>query len=136
VLNFTGWLLVQTRQWDAAETALRMSMDAAGDPLAAVNTLDWLCLRQGRLAEARELCGRWADDIEPRISRATTAELAIWGRLHLGMANVCVLTSRPDPRRCERGQVQDLLSLIRAVVPADSPPHGGTEASRAGECGT
>jgi hypothetical protein len=38
VLNFTGWMLVQTRQWDAAETALRMSMDAAGDRLAAVTT--------------------------------------------------------------------------------------------------
>lgn len=112
VLNMTGWLLVQTRQWDAADTALHLSMDAADDRLdaaAAANTACWSLLRQGRLAEARDFATRWADDIEPRFSRATTAELSMWGRLMLGVSNAAVRDARP-------GEAEDALRLARAAA--------------------
>lgn len=114
VLNLTGWMLVQTRQWDAAEAALNLAIDAADDRLdaaAAVNTMCWSLLRQGRLAEARVLATRWADDIEPRFSRATTAELALWGRLLLGISNAAIRDARP-------GEAQDSIKLARAAADA------------------
>jgi DNA-binding XRE family transcriptional regulator len=112
VLNMTGWLLVQTRQWDAAEATLHLSIDAADDRLdaaAAANTICWSLLRQGRLAEARDLATSWADDIEPRFSRATTAELSIWGRLMLGVTNAAIRDARP-------GEAEDALRLAKAAA--------------------
>lgn len=111
-LNLTGWLMVQTRQWDSAEATLGLAIDAADDRLdaaAAVNTLCWSYLRQGRLAQARDLAMRWADDIEPRFSRATTAELSLWGRLLLGVTNAAVRDNRP-------GEADDALRLARAAA--------------------
>jgi transcriptional regulator with XRE-family HTH domain len=112
VLNLTGWLLVQTRQWDSAEATLRLAIDSAADRLdagAAANTMCWSLLRQGRLAEARELAIRWADDVEPRISRATTAELSLWGRFMLAVTNAAVRDARP-------GEAEDALGLARAAA--------------------
>jgi hypothetical protein len=37
-------------------------------------------IRQGKLAQTRELAFRWADDHDPRIS-ADRNELASWGRI-------------------------------------------------------
>lgn len=111
-LNLTGWLLVQTRQWEPASTTLGLAIDAADDRLdagAAANTLCWSLLRQGRLAEARELAIRWADDIEPRFSRASPAELAIWGRLMLGVTNAAIRDARP-------GEAEDAIRLARAAA--------------------
>ena len=73
ILNITGWLFVQMRQFERAESPIRQAIDAAEDRLdaaAAVATLAWMYLRAGQLNEARELAIRWADDIEPRFSRA------------------------------------------------------------------
>jgi transcriptional regulator with XRE-family HTH domain/alkylhydroperoxidase/carboxymuconolactone decarboxylase family protein YurZ len=112
VLNMTGWLMVQTRQWDSAEATLGLAIDAADDRLdaaAAVNTLCWSYLRQGQLTQARDLASHWADDIEPRFSRATTAELSLWGRLVLGVANAAVRDNRP-------GEADDALRLARAAA--------------------
>jgi transcriptional regulator with XRE-family HTH domain len=112
VLTLTGWLLVQTRQWDAADVALRLAIDAADDGLdagAAANVMCWSLLRQGRLAEARGVAIRWSDDLEPRFSRASTAELGIWGRLMLGVTNAAVRDARP-------GEAEDAIRLARAAA--------------------
>jgi transcriptional regulator with XRE-family HTH domain len=112
VLNLAGWLLVQTRQWDAAETAVRMSADAAPDRLlraAAMNTWCWLLLRQGRLQDARRLATAAAGAIEPKFSTATASELAAWGRLLLGVTNAAIRDNRP-------GEAADALSLARAAA--------------------
>ncbi|HLK73506.1 MAG TPA: helix-turn-helix transcriptional regulator [Streptosporangiaceae bacterium] len=112
VLNLAGWLLTQTRQWEAAETACALAADAAGDRLdaaAAANTMCWSLLRQGRLAEARDMAAREADGIEPRFSRATARELALWGRLLLGVTNAAVRDNRP-------GEAADALGLARAAA--------------------
>ena len=113
VLNLAAWLLTQTRQWDDADTAARMASDAAaGDRLleaAAVNTLCWSLLRQGKLTEAQMLAVAEADAMEPRFSKASTRELALWGRLLLGVTNAAVRDNRP-------GDATDALSLARAAA--------------------
>jgi transcriptional regulator with XRE-family HTH domain len=111
-LNLTGWLLVQTRQWEAASTTLNLAIDAADnrlDAAAAANTLCWSLLRQGQLSNAREMATQWADDIEPRFSRATPAELSVWGRLMLGVTNAAIRDARP-------GEAEDALRLARAAA--------------------
>lgn len=112
ILNMTGWLLTQCRQFDIAETTLARAIDAAEDrteAACAVNTVTWTLLRQGRLDEARTLAIRWADDIEPKFSRATVFELATWGRLWLTVANAAV-------RDAQSGEMEDALSLARAAA--------------------
>jgi transcriptional regulator with XRE-family HTH domain len=125
VLNLTAWLLVQTRQWEAAAVAAGLAQDVADDRLdaaAAVNTACWSLLRQGRLADARRLAVRHADAIEPRFSRASKRELALWGRLLLGVTNAAVRDNRP-------GEAREALSLAQAAatrIRREIEPDGST----------
>ncbi|MEV1178312.1 helix-turn-helix transcriptional regulator [Nonomuraea sp. NPDC049784] len=112
VLNAAGWVLTQTRQYIDAEAALKRAVDVADDRLdaaAAINTMVWLHLRQGQLAGARRLAEKWADEIEPRFSRATTHELTLWGRLLLGLTNAAVRDNRP-------GDAEDALQMAQAAA--------------------
>ncbi|MEU7631411.1 helix-turn-helix transcriptional regulator [Nocardia sp. NPDC049220] len=112
LLSTTGWMLIQNRQFDIAEATLDRAIDSAidqGSAVAAVNLLIWAHLRQGQLGKARDLAIRWADDIEPRFSRATVAQLALWGRLWLYVANAAVRDNAP-------GETEDALSLARAAA--------------------
>ncbi|MFE9060735.1 helix-turn-helix domain-containing protein [Streptomyces violaceusniger] len=112
LLQLTGSLMVQTRQFDAAETALAKALDDAMDRLdgaAIAKTRCWLLLRRGRLAEARALSVRWSDDIEPRLSRATPAELSAWGWLLLRASAAAVRDNESDVAR-------DTLRLAHAAA--------------------
>jgi transcriptional regulator with XRE-family HTH domain len=111
VLNMTGWILTQMRQWDTALYTLNRAEDAALttlDKAAVAMTRGWLLLRQGELAAARDLSVKWADDIEPRFSRATTAELSLWGNLLASVANAGIRDNRP-------GEADDALKLAQAA---------------------
>ncbi|MFS1304407.1 helix-turn-helix transcriptional regulator [Streptosporangium longisporum] len=126
LFNITGWLCVQLRRWERAEAPIRLAIDAAEDRLdaaASAATLAWMYLRMGRLTEARELATRWADDIEPRFSRASAAELAMWGRLLISVSSAAVRDNRP-------GEAEDAIRLARAAavrigreVESDSSTH-------------
>lgn len=99
VLQLAAGALTHTRQFDAAELVVRRSLTSAQDRLeasASVNTLAWLMVRQGKLNEALELATQWADDLEPRISRATTSELAAWGLLLLRASGAAVRNNQPE----------------------------------------
>ncbi|MHA5049227.1 helix-turn-helix domain-containing protein [Streptomyces sp. SD15] len=112
--QLTGWLLTQTRQFEAADIALTRSLDDASDRLqaaATVSTQCWLLLRRGRLAEARELATRWADEVEPRISRATPAELSAWGWLLLRSSAAAIRDNRP-------GEAEDTLRYANSAAVA------------------
>ncbi|WP_173264354.1 helix-turn-helix domain-containing protein [Streptomyces pacificus] len=114
LLQLTGWLLTQTRQFEAAEGCLDAALDGAADRLqgaATVNTMCWLLLRQGKLSEARELATRWADDTEPRLSRATPAELSAWGWLLLRVSAAAVRDNRA-------GEAEDALRLAHSAAVA------------------
>ncbi|GLW67308.1 hypothetical protein Arub01_55510 [Actinomadura rubrobrunea] len=112
LLHLTGWLLTQTRQYEAADIALQRALDDSSDRLdaaAVVNTWCWLLIRQGKLKETLTLASRWADDIEPRFSRATMGELSAWGWL-------LVRVSTAAARNGEPGEAEDALSLARAAA--------------------
>ncbi|WP_433228701.1 helix-turn-helix domain-containing protein [Actinomadura formosensis] len=114
LLQHTGWLLAQTRQFDAADLALRRALDDASDRLdaaATVNTLAWLLIRQGRFTETRALAAEWADDVEPRMSRATMAELSAWGWLLVRLSAAAVRNNRP-------GDAEDAIRLARTAAVA------------------
>lgn len=66
-------------------------------------------LRQGRVAEAESLAVSWADGIELRFSRATTRELACWGRLWLYAANASI-------RDNVESRADDALAMARAAA--------------------
>ncbi|MGW7270782.1 helix-turn-helix domain-containing protein [Streptomyces sp. NPDC054864] len=112
LLQLTGWLMVQTRQFGAADLALDLALDMSADRLqgaSTVNTMCWLLLRQGKLSEARELAVQWADDTEPRMSRATPEELSTWGWLLLRVSAASVRDNRP-------GEARDALRLAHSAA--------------------
>lgn len=114
VLQLAGWLMTQTRQFDVADIALERSLDDASDRLQAVATVNaqcWLLLRRGRLAEARELATRWADEMEPRFSRATMTELAAWGWMLVRVSAAAIRDNRA-------GEAEDALRLAHAAAVA------------------
>ncbi|MGI5349813.1 helix-turn-helix domain-containing protein [Streptomyces sp. CA-250714] len=119
LLQLTGWLLTQNRQFDAAAHALDQALINAVDRLdgaATVTTQCWLLLRTGRLAEARTLAEQWADETEPRLSRATADELSTWGWLMLRMAAASVRDAR-------EGQAADALRMAGAAAAALGREH-------------
>jgi len=114
LLQLAGWLMVQTRQFGAAETALERALDDAADRMegaATVNTLCWLLLRQGELGKAYDLAVKWADETEPRMSRATPAELSTWGWMLLRVSAAAVRNSQP-------GEAEDALKFASAAAVA------------------
>ncbi|MGW1074081.1 helix-turn-helix domain-containing protein [Streptomyces sp. NPDC002537] len=125
LLQRVGWLLVHTRQLTAAEDALARSLDQVSDRLQATVTVDymcWLLLRQGQLAQARELAIKWADDAEPvRITRATPEEVSLWGWMLLRVSGAAIRDNRP-------GEAEDAMKYARAAAEAIGrewrfPPH-------------
>ncbi|MFF8901653.1 helix-turn-helix domain-containing protein [Streptomyces lydicus] len=112
LLQIAGSVLTQVRAYDAAETALQRALDDAPDRLrgaSIITTWSWLLVRQGRLAASRELATQWADDVEPRLSRATPEELAAWGWLLLQASAAALRDNRP-------GEAADMMRLARAVA--------------------
>ncbi|MEU9776186.1 helix-turn-helix transcriptional regulator [Streptomyces sp. NPDC047968] len=99
VLQLAAGAMTHTRQFDIAELAVRRSLEHAQDRLeasASANTLAWLLIRQGRLDEALALATQWADELEPRVSRATTSELGAWGLLLLRASGAAVRNNQPE----------------------------------------
>jgi transcriptional regulator with XRE-family HTH domain len=112
--QLTGWLLTQTRQFEAAKWCLGAALDGSADQLqgaSTVNTMCWLLLRQGKLSEARQLATQWADDTEPRISRATPDELSAWGWLLLRLSAAAVRDNRAE-------EAEDALRLAHSAAVA------------------
>ncbi|MEU7155740.1 helix-turn-helix domain-containing protein [Streptomyces chrestomyceticus] len=99
-LFLTGKYLTQVRQYDLAYQALasgiRDAREAEATPAAAVGVIGmcWLLLRQDRFAECADLASDTADAVEPRISKATPEELAVWGELLLRVAAAAVRNNR------------------------------------------
>ncbi|MET8827076.1 helix-turn-helix transcriptional regulator [Streptomyces sp. NPDC004610] len=114
LMQLTGWLLTQTRQFDIAEMALERALDESADRLQAASTVStqcWLLLRRGRIAQARELATEWADDTEPRMSRATPSELSAWGWLLLRASAAGIRDNRP-------GEAEHALRLAQSAAVA------------------
>jgi transcriptional regulator with XRE-family HTH domain/predicted nucleic acid-binding protein len=114
LLQLAGWLMVQTRQFEAAETALTRALADSADRMegaATVNTMCWLLLRRGELAKAYDLSVQWADETEPRMSRATPAELSTWGWMLLRVSAAAIRNGQPN-------EAEDALKLATAAAVA------------------
>ncbi|AJE84151.1 putative DNA-binding protein [Streptomyces albus] len=121
LLQIAGSTLTGARQFAAAETALRRALDEAPDRLRAasvVTTWTWLLVRQGRFDAARELAVKWADDAEPRMSRATAEEIAAWGWLLIQGHAAALRDNRA-------GEAADMLRLARSAAVATGPLRRG-----------
>ncbi|MFF2959768.1 helix-turn-helix domain-containing protein [Streptomyces sp. NPDC057963] len=123
LLQLTGWLLTQTRQFEAAEWCLDTALNGSADRLqgaSTVSTMCWLLLRQGKLNEARELATQWADDTEPRLSRATPDELSAWGWLLLRLSAAAVRDNRTEEAEdALRFAHSAAVALGREFAPSD-----------------
>jgi transcriptional regulator with XRE-family HTH domain len=114
VLGMTGWFLTHTHQYAAAEMALGRALDNATDrseASAVVNTQCWLLVRQGRITECIDLAVRWADQLEPRISRATDEELAAWGWMLIRVSMAAIRNNQP-------GEARDAIRLAQTAAVA------------------
>ncbi|MFE7132712.1 helix-turn-helix domain-containing protein [Streptomyces sp. NPDC057638] len=112
LFELAGKLMVQTRQFDAAEIAIGSALENAPEQMdgaSAINTRCWLLLRQGKLDTALALAVQWADETEPRLSRATTEELCTWGLLCLRVAAAAV-------RNNQKEQAEEALRCARAAA--------------------
>ncbi|MEU1152653.1 helix-turn-helix transcriptional regulator [Streptomyces sp. NPDC005918] len=112
LLQLAGSVLTQVHAYESAEAALSRALDASPDRLRAasvVTTWVWLLIRQGRFDDARAMAIQWADDLEPRMSRATGEDLAAWGWILLQLA----ATSLRDGRR---GEASDALRLAHGAA--------------------
>jgi transcriptional regulator with XRE-family HTH domain len=114
VLMLVGRYLTQVRAYDLAHTAIRDALtdaSGAGDRergAAAVYLQGWLLTRQGRFSEAEQVTLATADDVEPRISRATKGELGVWGRLLMRASAAAARNNRPREAR-------EMLRLARTA---------------------
>jgi transcriptional regulator with XRE-family HTH domain len=105
-------LMSHTWQFDVAEHAIQLATDDAADPLTHMSVIDercWGLIRAGRLAETRDLAIQWADDAEPRMSKAGRDELAAWGRFLLRVSTAAVRDNRP-------GEARDALRLAKMAA--------------------
>ena len=99
IRQVAGALMLHVWQFAAAERAFDLALADASDPLTAASVTEercWGLIRQGRLAETRELAFRWADDSEPKVSRASREELAAWGRLLVRASAAAIRDNRTD----------------------------------------
>ncbi|WP_030163422.1 helix-turn-helix domain-containing protein [Spirillospora albida] len=105
ITGLAGRYLIQIRAHDLALIALHASLRDALQiedvPLAAasISSQAWAMLRQGRLTEVERLCADTADQIEPRMSKATPDQLAGWGYLLLRAASAASRNNRAAEAR-------------------------------------
>ncbi|MGK5640668.1 helix-turn-helix transcriptional regulator [Streptomyces sp. URMC 126] len=119
-LLLTGKYLTQVRQYDMAYHALveaiRLARQDDRTQLAATGVvgLCWLLLRQDRFDECEELASLTAQEIEPRMSEASPARLAVWGELWLRVASAAIRNNRPDVAREARRMAGTASSALNS----------------------
>jgi transcriptional regulator with XRE-family HTH domain len=112
VRQVAGALMLHTWQFETADQAFDLAMSDADDPLIAMSVVEercWGLIRQGKLAQTRQLAFTWADDHEPRMATAGRNELAAWGRLLVRGSAAAVRDNQP-------GQASDALRLARMAA--------------------
>lgn len=104
--------LGQVRQYQAAADAAHRALADAPDELAGGAAVVAQCqqmLRRGLLSEVADLATRWAEELEPRMSRATADELTVWGGLQLRIGAAAVRDNRPR-------EAADALKMARIAA--------------------
>jgi transcriptional regulator with XRE-family HTH domain len=99
IRQIAGSLMLHVWEFDAAAQAFDAALQDAQDPLTAASVTEercWGLIRQGRLTETRDLAFSWAEDTEPRISKASREELAAWARLLIRASAAAIRDNRQD----------------------------------------
>jgi transcriptional regulator with XRE-family HTH domain len=123
VHQLAGSALVQTRQREPARIALDRSLTDAQtsgstlDAGSSIITLCWLLLLEHQFQQVSDLATQWADLIEPKLSKATTAELSTWGWLLLRASAAAIRDNRP-------AEAADTMRLAEAAAAAIGPARG------------
>lgn len=100
-----GRWLCQVQAHDLALVALHAGLEAArkADDLALAAQImsgqAWIMIRQARFAEVETFCAQVAEDIEPRISKASPGELAAWGMMLLRASSAAARNNRLEEAR-------------------------------------
>ncbi|MEU5439080.1 helix-turn-helix transcriptional regulator [Streptomyces sp. NPDC020719] len=129
-LLLTGKYLTQVRQYDMAYFALveaiRLARETGQTLTAATGVVGmcWLLLRQDRFDESEQLAAQTAAEIEPRMSEATPAHLAVWGELWLRVAAATMRNNRSDVAREARRMAGTAASGMNSEN-AEFPTHWG-----------
>ncbi|MFH8794881.1 helix-turn-helix domain-containing protein [Streptomyces sp. NPDC017941] len=129
-LLLAGKYLTQVRQYDMAYYALveaiRLARETGRTLTAATGVVGmcWLLLRQDRFDESEQLAAQTAAEIEPRMSDATPAHLAVWGELWLRVASAAVRNNRPDVAREARRMARTAAGAMSGEN-AEFPLHWG-----------
>ncbi|WP_030569303.1 helix-turn-helix domain-containing protein [Streptomyces aureocirculatus] len=129
-LLLAGKYLTQVRQYDMAYYALveaiRLARETGQTLTAATGVVGmcWLLLRQDRFDESEQLAAQTAAEIEPRMSEAAPAHLAVWGELWLRVASATVRNNRPDVAREARRMAGTAASAMSGEN-AEFPLHWG-----------
>src|SRR4051794_554929 len=122
--QLAGDMLIQLRRFDLAHRALDRALQSAadaGDELvggAAIVTLCWLLLRQGRFDEAEHLSVSTADAIEPSFSRSSPEHLATWGWLLLRGSAAMARNNRDD----RAGELLDAAAAAAVRISGSGGP--------------
>ncbi|MGA5560738.1 helix-turn-helix domain-containing protein [Streptomyces platensis] len=130
-LLLTGKYLTQVRQYDMAYYALaeaiRLARETGQTQLAATGVvgLCWLLLRQDRFNESEQLAAQTAAEIEPRMSQASPAQLAVWGELWLRVAAAARRNNRPDVAKHARRMAATAGGALEREH-TEFPTHWGT----------
>ncbi|MEU8948817.1 helix-turn-helix domain-containing protein [Streptomyces sp. NPDC048489] len=117
-LLLAGKYLTQVRRYDMAYHALSRGIQDArevGQVQLGTNGvvgMGWLLLRQDRFDEAEALAAHTADTVEPRMSSATPAQLAVWGELLQRVASAAIRNNRPDVAREARRMATTAASAL------------------------
>jgi len=123
VRQLTGYMMGQVWQFDVGRDAMDLALDDASvDKLTAMSAMDWMCwtmLRQGLLDQARTFASAWADDNEPRMSKASVDELAAWGRFLILISTAAVRDNRPAEAR----EALKLARMAAAGIGTEVIPH-------------
>jgi transcriptional regulator with XRE-family HTH domain len=125
--QLAGYMMCMTWQLGTAAEALDLALDdAAGERQLAMAAAHWRCwalMRSGDLDGCGSLAARWADETEPRLSRATPDELALWGRFQVLVATAAARDNRPGEAREALRVATGAAALLdgREVVPAANP---------------
>ena len=122
-LGTVGRWLCQVHAYDLALVALREGLDAAssGDDASMAAQITsgqaWIMIRQARFREVEDFCASVAEEIEPRMSKASKAELASWGMLLLRSSSAAARNNRQKEAREYLALAQSAAAALGIELP-------------------
>lgn len=99
----------------ALHASLQDALAISDMPLAvaAISGQAWAMIRQGRFSQVERLCSDAAEEVEPRVSKASAEELSDWGKMLLWASTTAARNNRPEEAKTY------LATAAAAAAPLD-----------------